>query len=203
MTLQAMRHHAEREHRVARHSSALSASLRGIRCVGVVKQQARRGVNIRRCDGHHAKRSSRGRFARSWIRSRSSKLAAVPLSQNQTDILRLLAAHRDPERYVAGSTPRNRHASRYSGDIDVSQDRESLLRTPDWRAPAGRWPPHAGPDRSKSEAVAAAARGAAVHSPASGASASALPLTTVLGSTSALSPARGSHSASTSVKGSV
>jgi hypothetical protein len=28
----------------------------------------------------------------------------VPLSKIQTDILRLLAAHRDPESYVAGST---------------------------------------------------------------------------------------------------
>jgi hypothetical protein len=38
-----------------------------------------------------------------------------------------LAAHRDPESYVAGSTPLNRDASRYSGDIDVFHDREERV----------------------------------------------------------------------------
>jgi hypothetical protein len=33
----------------------------------------------------------------------------VPLSKIQTDILRLLASHRDPESYVAGSVPLNLH----------------------------------------------------------------------------------------------
>jgi hypothetical protein len=48
----------------------------------------------------------------------------VPLSKIQTAVLRLLASHRDPESYVAGSTPLNRDAPRYSGDIDVFHDRE-------------------------------------------------------------------------------
>ncbi len=39
-------------------------------------------------------------------------------------MLRLLAAHRDPESYVAGSTPLNRDAPRYSVDIDIFHDRE-------------------------------------------------------------------------------
>jgi hypothetical protein len=43
----------------------------------------------------------------------------VPLSKIQTDVLRLLASHRDPESYVAGATPLNRAAPRYSSDIDV------------------------------------------------------------------------------------
>jgi hypothetical protein len=51
----------------------------------------------------------------------------VPLSKIQIDILRLLAAHRDPESYVAGSTPLNRDAPRYSGDIDVFHDREERV----------------------------------------------------------------------------
>jgi len=51
----------------------------------------------------------------------------VPLSKIQTDILRLLAAHRDPESYVAGSTPINRDAPRYSGDVDVFHDREERV----------------------------------------------------------------------------
>jgi hypothetical protein len=51
----------------------------------------------------------------------------VPLSKIQSDILRLLAAHRDPESYVAGSTPLTREASRYSGDIDVFHDREERV----------------------------------------------------------------------------
>jgi hypothetical protein len=51
----------------------------------------------------------------------------VPLSKIQTDILRLLALHRDPESYVAGSTPLTRDTSRFSGDIDVFHDREERV----------------------------------------------------------------------------
>jgi len=45
----------------------------------------------------------------------------------QIDVLRLLAAHRDPESYVAGATPLNRNTTRYSGDIDVFHDREERV----------------------------------------------------------------------------
>lgn len=51
----------------------------------------------------------------------------MPLSKIQTDILRLIAAHRDPESYIAGSTPLNLNAPRYSGDIDVFHDREERV----------------------------------------------------------------------------
>lgn len=51
----------------------------------------------------------------------------MPLSKIQTDVLRLLASHRDPESYVAGATPLNRDASRYSADIDVFHDREERV----------------------------------------------------------------------------
>ena len=51
----------------------------------------------------------------------------MPLSKLQSEILRLLAAHRDPESYVGGSTPLNRNAPRYSADIDVFHDREERV----------------------------------------------------------------------------
>jgi len=51
----------------------------------------------------------------------------VPLSKIQTRVLRLLASHRDPESYVAGGTPLNRDALRYSSDIDVFHDREERV----------------------------------------------------------------------------
>jgi hypothetical protein len=51
----------------------------------------------------------------------------VPLSKIQSDVLRLLASHRDPESYVAGATPLNRSAARYSSDIDVFHDREERV----------------------------------------------------------------------------
>jgi hypothetical protein len=41
--------------------------------------------------------------------------------------LRLLAVHRDPETYLAGSTPLNRDSPRYSGDIDIFHDREERV----------------------------------------------------------------------------
>ncbi len=59
-------------------------------------------------------------------RSRSSG-PAVPLSRPQTDILRLLAAHRDPESYVAEASPLNRDAPRISGHVDVLHDREERV----------------------------------------------------------------------------
>ena len=37
----------------------------------------------------------------------------MPLTKIQTDILRLLASHRDPESYVARATPPNRDWSRH------------------------------------------------------------------------------------------
>jgi len=51
----------------------------------------------------------------------------VPLSKIQIDVLRLLATHRHPESYVAGSTPLNRDAPRYSKDIGVFHDREERV----------------------------------------------------------------------------
>jgi hypothetical protein len=51
----------------------------------------------------------------------------VPLHRIQIDILNLLASHRDPESYVAGSTPLNQDAPRYSGDIDIFHDREERV----------------------------------------------------------------------------
>ncbi|MGH7118115.1 MAG: hypothetical protein ACREFP_03840 [Acetobacteraceae bacterium] len=51
----------------------------------------------------------------------------MPLAKIQSDILRLLAVHRDPESYVAGSTPLNVDGPRYSGDIDIFHDREERV----------------------------------------------------------------------------
>jgi len=51
----------------------------------------------------------------------------VPLTKIQVEILSLLAAHRDMESYVAGSTPLNRDTARFSGDIDVFHDREERV----------------------------------------------------------------------------
>ena len=51
----------------------------------------------------------------------------MPLSRLQSQILRLLAAHRNPESYVAGSTTLLRGAFRSSGDIDIFHDREERV----------------------------------------------------------------------------
>jgi hypothetical protein len=54
----------------------------------------------------------------------------VPLSRIQTDILRLLAAYRDPESYVAGASPLNQDAPRISSAIDVLHGREERVAAP-------------------------------------------------------------------------
>jgi hypothetical protein len=51
----------------------------------------------------------------------------VPLSRLQSEILLLLAAHRDPESYIAGSTYLTRSGPRISGDIDIFHDREERV----------------------------------------------------------------------------
>lgn len=51
----------------------------------------------------------------------------MPLSKIQTELLHLLASHRDPESYVAGSTPLTRNTTRYSNDIDIFHDREERV----------------------------------------------------------------------------
>ena len=51
----------------------------------------------------------------------------MPLSNIQREILRLLAAHRDPESYVAGSTYLTRRSDRFSGDIDIFHDRQERV----------------------------------------------------------------------------
>jgi hypothetical protein len=48
----------------------------------------------------------------------------VPISKFQSDILRLIAANRDPESFVAGGVPINRAGPRFSADIDIFHDRE-------------------------------------------------------------------------------
>ncbi|MCU1232244.1 MAG: hypothetical protein JWP63_211, partial [Candidatus Solibacter sp.] len=53
----------------------------------------------------------------------------MPLSKIQTETLRLLAANRNPESYIGGSTPLNRKAARFSNDIDVFHDREERVAT--------------------------------------------------------------------------
>lgn len=51
----------------------------------------------------------------------------MPLSKVQADVLQFLASLRAPESYVAGASPLNRNASRYSDDIDIFHSREDRL----------------------------------------------------------------------------
>jgi hypothetical protein len=51
----------------------------------------------------------------------------VPLSDLQSRLLRLLAAQRSPESYVADASPLARAGPRFSADIDVFHDREEAV----------------------------------------------------------------------------
>jgi hypothetical protein len=48
----------------------------------------------------------------------------MPLTKLQAEIFSIIAGNRDPESYVAGSTPLNINQARFSGDIDIFHDRE-------------------------------------------------------------------------------
>src|ERR1035438_4858022 len=60
---------------------------------------------------------------------KASKGSAVPLTKLQIRALRVLAAHRSPDSYVAGGVALNRSGPRFSGDIDIFQDSEERLVT--------------------------------------------------------------------------
>jgi len=51
----------------------------------------------------------------------------MPLTKLQSHILRLLAAGRSPDSYIAGGIAMNREGPRFSGDIDIFQDSEERL----------------------------------------------------------------------------
>lgn len=51
----------------------------------------------------------------------------MPLSELQREILLLLAAHRNPESYVAGASALNREGPRFSRDIDIFHDCEESV----------------------------------------------------------------------------
>jgi len=51
----------------------------------------------------------------------------VPLTKLQSHVLRVLAAERSPDSYIAGGVAINREGPRFSADIDVFQDTEQRL----------------------------------------------------------------------------
>lgn len=73
----------------------------------------------------------------------------MPISKFQSDVLRLLAAQRSPDSYIAGGIAINRQGPRFSGDIDIFHDsaarQESAVRADEAAlAAAGytlAWPP--------------------------------------------------------------
>jgi hypothetical protein len=75
---------------------------------------------------------------------------AVPISKFQSDVLRLLAAQRSPDSYIAGGIAINRQGPRFSADIDIFHDstarQESAIKADEAALIAAgytiTWPPH-------------------------------------------------------------
>jgi len=57
------------------------------------------------------------------------KASAVPLTKLQSQVLRVLAAQRSPDSYIAGGVALNREGPRFSRVIDIFQDSERRLET--------------------------------------------------------------------------
>ncbi len=62
----------------------------------------------------------------------------MPISKFQSDVLRLLAAQRSPDSYIAGGIAINRQGPRFSADVDIFHDsiarQESAVKAPVFRA---------------------------------------------------------------------
>jgi Nucleotidyl transferase AbiEii toxin, Type IV TA system len=58
-----------------------------------------------------------------------SKAYAVPLTKLQSKVLRVLAAERSPDSYIAGGVALNREGPRLSRDIDIFQDSQQRLES--------------------------------------------------------------------------
>ena len=58
-----------------------------------------------------------------------SKECAVPLTRLQSYVLRVLAAERSPDSYIAGGIAINRTGPRFSSDIDIFHDTEQRLES--------------------------------------------------------------------------
>jgi hypothetical protein len=54
---------------------------------------------------------------------------AVPITRFQSDVLRLLAAQRSPDSYIAGGVAINRDGPRFSADIDIFHDSAARLES--------------------------------------------------------------------------
>ncbi len=66
-------------------------------------------------------------------------MAAVPLSDIQAAILRLLASHRNPESHVASATPLNHDGPRWSDGVPVLPDSGEIAIRHEGRR-RGHWP---------------------------------------------------------------
>ncbi|MBN9559781.1 MAG: nucleotidyl transferase AbiEii/AbiGii toxin family protein [Alphaproteobacteria bacterium] len=51
----------------------------------------------------------------------------MPITRFQSDVLRLLAAQRSPDSYIAGGIAINREGPRFSGDVDIFHDSDARL----------------------------------------------------------------------------
>jgi hypothetical protein len=71
-------------------------------------------ANPSRCTGNH------GGSSYTWPH-------AVPITKFQSSVLRLLAAHRSPDSYVAGGVAINRDGPRISANIDIFHDSVARL----------------------------------------------------------------------------
>ena len=73
------------------------------------------------------KRSERTEGWKAGAWPKRSKASAVPLTKLQSHVLRVLAAERSPDSYIAGGIALNREGPRFSRDIDIFQDSEQRL----------------------------------------------------------------------------
>ena len=51
----------------------------------------------------------------------------MPIDDIQSEVLKAIARHRDPESFVAGGVPINRDGPRFSKDIDIFHDRKERV----------------------------------------------------------------------------
>jgi hypothetical protein len=116
--------------RTGRPAQPVPSGLQRLRQPGALEHAAHGGPYTRRRIGDYQGVGNARGHGLDGVWRNKLRDCAVPLTKLQSHVLRLLAAGRSPDSYIAGGVAINRDGPRFSADIDIFQDSEDRLERP-------------------------------------------------------------------------